>query len=126
MPEVDLVDATWIAAAPVAVAPVIADQTNWSRWWPGMTLRIDRDRGPLGIQWFVTSCTDFSRQGMSGSMEIWLEPAYEGVVLHYFLRLDSTSGRLGRRAVRRAQRSHALRAKRNFWAVKDQLEAAGR
>ncbi|SDJ13628.1 hypothetical protein SAMN05444157_1921 [Frankineae bacterium MT45] len=126
MPEVDLVDATWIAAAPAAVAAVVADESNWSRWWPGMTLRIDRDRGVLGIQWFVTSCTDFCRNDMAGSMEIWLESAYEGVVLHYFLRLDPARGRLGRRAARRAQRGHALRAKRNFWAVKDQLEAAAR
>ena len=98
VPEVDLVDATWIAAPPAAVAAVVGNAANWATWWPGMTLTVERTRGVLGVQWRVHRCREFARTEMTGSMEIWLEPAYEGVVLHYFLRLDPTAGRIRRAA----------------------------
>jgi hypothetical protein len=56
-------------------------------------------------------------------MEIWLEPAFDGVVLHYFLRLDAAAGRpMGRRRQTRLTHFHRRRTKLSFWALADQLD----
>ncbi len=122
MPQIDLVDDTWIRASPRTVAVAVGDPANWRRWWPELVLTVDQLRGPLGVRWWV-------RPGgpdrLAGSMEIWLEPSRDGTILHYFLRLDPVGAPLGRAARMRALRRHSVRSKRNFFALKDDLEHAG-
>jgi hypothetical protein len=121
MPEVDVVDSTWIGAAHPAVAAAVADPLNWRRWWPGLDLVVSEARGLKGVRWIVRPGRDRTR----GTMEIWLEPAFDGVVLHYFLRLESTDGQpVGRGRRQRLAHAHRTRAKRAFWALADQLDPA--
>jgi Polyketide cyclase / dehydrase and lipid transport len=119
MPAIDVVDSTWINAPPAVVAAIVADPANWPRWWPDLDLVADEWRGNTGMRWTVRPTS----AGESGSMEVWLEPAFDGVVLHYFLRLDAAAGREMRRG-RRARRAHfhRRRAKLVFWALADNLD----
>ena len=122
MPQIDVADETWIAAAPQQVAAVIADWANWRSWWPDFELTVDELRGPQGVRWFVRATR---RHRATGSMEVWLEAVQEGVVLHYFLRLEQAHGRwLSPRRAQRAVLAERRRAKRIFWAVKDRIEAS--
>ncbi len=119
MPRLDLMDDTWIAATSTDVADVVAQPGRWAGWWPDLKLEVQERRGPEGVRWRVRH-----RSGLAGTMEIWLEPSCDGVLLHYFLRLDPPSAPAwSARRVDRARNRFALRAKQNFWALKDELEA---
>jgi hypothetical protein len=126
-PAVDLVDDTYLACAPDVVARVVADERRWAVWWPALRRTTTRDRGPKGRQWAV-------RGSLVGTMEIWLEPWWDGVILHLYLRADPARPRLrprrvgvdahaggwaARERVRRAQRW-----KRHIHRLKDELEVA--
>ena len=125
-PLVDLVDDTYVACGPDVVAQVVADQRRWDDWWPDLRLTTTRDRGPKGRQWAV-------RGALLGTMEIWLEPWWDGVILHLYLRADPTrpSARprrgddvhTGEWAARERQR-RAQQWKRHVHRLKDELEAA--
>jgi hypothetical protein len=56
-------------------------------------------------------------------MEIWLEPEFDGVVVHYFLRLDAGDGRpMPPRRSSAAADAARRRVKQTFWALGDQLD----
>ena len=74
-------DETFIAADPARVGAAVADPASWRRWWPDLRLAVVEDRRDKGIRWAVTGA-------LSGTMEIWLEPALDGVLLHYFLHAE--------------------------------------
>jgi len=113
MPQVDVVDETWIGADPHRVAARIADPANWCRWWPDLALTVAELRGAEGVRWSLPG----------GSMEVWLQPDRDGVRLHYFLRLDPPDGRrLAPRDADREVLAHRRRAKQVFWTLKDELE----
>lgn len=113
MPALDLVDETFVAAPPARVAAVVRDPGRWRDWWPDLELSVFQDRGDAGVRWNV-------RGALTGSMEVWLEPYGDGVILHHYVRCDpARPGHEARR--RRRQQKHA---KRVFWAVKDELEGA--
>jgi hypothetical protein len=58
-----------------------------------------------------------------GTAEVWLEPMFEGVVAHFFLRLDSAPGhRLRRSEAARVERRFRQRTKRVFWTMADQMD----
>jgi hypothetical protein len=119
MPDIDIVDSTWICARPAVVAAVVADPANWRRWWPGLELVLDEWRGDKGVRWTVRR----SAVGDTGSMEVWLEPAHDGVVAHYFLRLDAPGpGGMPRRRARRTEDVSRRRMKQVFWALADELD----
>ena len=123
MSHLDVADETWIAAEPQRVSAAFADPANWRRWWPDLDLSVDEMRGPLGVRWFVRPAAGLP---CAGSMEVWLETYREGVVVHYFLRLDLVDvtddrARIVRKA-RRAAMSQRRRSKQVFWALKDHLE----
>lgn len=120
MPEVDVVDSTWICAPPGVVATQVARPENWRRWWPRLELTVVEWRGDKGVRWEVHG----ERGGTAGTMEIWLEPAFDGVVVHNFLRLDGVGRPLGRRRRERLIRAHRGRTKQAFWALGDQLDPA--
>jgi hypothetical protein len=121
--RVDVADDTFVVAAPAAVAAAVHDETAWARWWPDLAPVVTRDRGVKGVQWSVTGA-------LLGSMEIWLEPWGDGVLVHWYLRADHGPGqvrrpRAGRPAAR--QRGEVDRRVRDWkghvHALKDRLEA---
>jgi len=113
VPALDLVDETFVVAAPAAVAAVVRDPDCWLRWWPDLRLTVFQDRGDAGVRWNV-------RGALTGSMEVWLEPCKDGVLLHHYVRCDRGDGRPVSPRERRRRQTHA---KEIFWAVKDELEA---
>lgn len=115
MPALDLIDETFVAAPPARVAAVVRDPARWRAWWPDLRLGVFQDRGDAGVRWNV-------RGALSGSMEVWLEPYADGVILHHYVRCDPASAsRPG--ALARERRRRQKHAKRVFWAVKDELES---
>jgi hypothetical protein len=119
VPEIEVVDSTWICVRPAVLAALVAEPANWRRWWPDLDVAVREWRGEQGVLWIVRP----GRDGLAGSMELWLEAAHDGVVAHYFLRLDRTDGRpLGRRRAARLADGHRRRAKRLFWGLGDQLD----
>ena len=119
VPQVDVVDSTWIGAAPAVIGAVLAQPANWSRWWPDLTVRVTEQRGPKGVRWNVPT----GRGGrVHGSMEIWLQPADDGTVVHYFLRLDGTADPITPRGALRIEHEYRTRTKRAIWAVGDRVD----
>jgi hypothetical protein len=119
VPAIDIVDSTWIGARPSVVAAVVAEPSNWRRWWPDLDLTLDEWRADKGLRWVVRR----SAAGDVGSMEIWLEAAHDGVVAHYFLRLDSAGPRrMSRRNVIRAVDIYRRHMKQVLWGLADELD----
>ena len=112
MAQLDLVDETFVVADPARVAAAVRDPARWQRWWPDLRLGVFQDRGDAGVRWNV-------RGALVGSMEVWLEPWGDGVLLHHYVRCDPPGGGpVGPRERRRRERH----AKAVFWALKDELE----
>lgn len=119
MPAVDVVDSTWICTRPATVAAIVAEPSNWRRWWPDLVVDVDEWRGLKGVRWTVKAPKDKA----SGTMEVWLEPAFDGVVAHYFLRLDPDEGaRMSPARARRCVDAHRQRIKQVMWALGDRLD----
>ena len=126
MASVDLVDETFIAAPPEALAPIIADPQRWQDWWPDLQLQVFMDRGLAGQRWSTTGA-------LVGSCEIWLEPVLDGTLVHYYLRAvpcgssphepaplpDDASGW---RAASKIREQRARQWKQHIWSLKDELE----
>lgn len=126
MPCVDVVDSTWFAARPATVAALVAEPANWRRWWPDLTLEVDEWRNQKGVRWLVPAVAGVGA-GLAGSAEIWLEPMFEGVVVHFFLRLDPPAGQsLGGRRQQRIADAYRRRTKQAFWTLADQLDPGRR
>ncbi|HYB80081.1 MAG TPA: polyketide cyclase / dehydrase and lipid transport [Mycobacterium sp.] len=83
MSSIQIADETFVAADGARVGAAIADQSRWRRWWPDLRLQVVEDRAAKGIRWTVTGA-------LTGTMEIWLEPLLDGVVLHYLLHAEPT------------------------------------
>lgn len=79
--SIQVADETFVAAPAVRVGAAVADPSSWARWWPDLRLRVVEERADKGIRWTVAG-------PLTGSMEIWLEPVLDGVVLHYFLHAE--------------------------------------
>lgn len=118
-PQIDIVDSTWIDAPSRVVAGLVADPVNWRRWWPRLRLVVVQLRGPKGVRWAVPSGEGGA---VTGSMEVWLEAVGDGVVAHYFLRLEGTTGPLSPRDARALTHRYRVEAKQLFWAVSDSLD----
>lgn len=107
----DLIEESFVVAEPSQVMARLREPERWRRWWPDLTLEVFQDRGDEGLRWTVTGA-------LVGSMEVWLEPFGDGVIIHHYLRADGPTGRSGLRQARR----RARHAKRLFWALKDEFE----
>src|SRR6476646_3254951 len=84
MNSIQIADETFVAADPVEVGRAIGDPASWRRWWPDLLLTVVEDRGDKGHRWTVAGA-------LTGTMEIWLEPVLDGVVLHYFLHAEPSA-----------------------------------
>lgn len=124
VPQVDLIDDTFIVADPAHVAAVVHDRALWSRLWPGLQLTVLQDRAGEGIRW---SCTG----ELVGTCEVWLEPYGDGVIVHSYLRAElpqtAGPGRARREAehrrARRRTRFRQVHIKQVMFDLKDRLEA---
>lgn len=122
MTSIQIADETFVAASGAAVARLLADRGRWRGWWPDLQLNVREDRGEKGIRWTVAGA-------LTGSMEIWLQPCLDGVVLHYFLHAQpSRSGAQpgSAQATRRlaaATRARRVAGKVMSFEVKARLEA---
>jgi hypothetical protein len=113
--DIELVDSTWVGAPVAAVAAAVGDGQNWPLWWPGLAITVTEARGRQGMRWRVRG------SGVAGDMEVWLQPALDGVLVHFLMWLDA--GHLGRRRRARVERMFRRQAKRAFWALGDELNA---
>lgn len=112
--RVDLVDETFIRAEPAMVRSQL-DDPDWVRQvWPHLELALARDRGPKGVRWTVTG-------QVVGEMEVWIEPFWDGAIVHHYVR-----GIRGPRAPRNVATRHTLRWKRAVHGLKDSLEGGRR
>jgi hypothetical protein len=84
MNSIQIADETFVAADPVEVGRAVGDPANWRRWWPDLLLTVVEDREDKGHRWTVAGA-------LTGTMEIWLEPVLDGVVLHYFLHAEPSA-----------------------------------
>ncbi len=117
MSALDVVDQTFVAAAPQQVATELAVPRRWRRWWPDLQLRVVHDRGAAGIRWQVGGA-------LVGTMEMWLEPVLDGTVVHHFLHASGPA--LAPRDIPAQVRVRRLQAKRVAFEVKRTLEAGRR
>jgi hypothetical protein len=111
---IDVADETFLWVPPSRVAAAFADPRRWREYWPDLTCRVYADRGAEGLRWRVGGA-------LIGTMEVWLEPALEGTLLHYFLRADPARP-LGGRRLRREVRRRQLAAKHLSLRLKRELE----
>jgi hypothetical protein len=114
MPQVDVVDETFIVVPPKVVAAAFADPGAWRGFWPDLDLEVYADRGDEGLRWTV-------RGALTGTMEVWLEPVLDGTVVHYFLRAD-LPGHGSPKVIRRARTARQLAAKSVSLRLKAVLE----
>ncbi|MBY4038876.1 polyketide cyclase / dehydrase and lipid transport [Rhodococcus fascians] len=84
MSSIQVADQTFVAAPGAAVAQAFVSPERWRRWWPDLSLTVTEYRGEKGIRWSV-------RGGVVGTMELWLEPVLDGVIVHYFLHAEPAS-----------------------------------
>lgn len=119
-PRVDVVDETFLAAPPEAVAAEFADAARWRDYWPDLRVGLYADRGREGMRWTVSGA-------LVGTMEVWLEPVLDGTLLHYFLRGELPRARdmaadRAARACARESRARQLAAKRLVFGLKSSME----
>ncbi|MFF3570440.1 hypothetical protein [Nocardia jiangxiensis] len=114
MSSIQVADQTFVAAPGSAVGEVLADRGRWRRWWPDLTLEVREDRADKGIRWTVSGA-------LTGTMEVWLEPSLDGVILHYFLHAEPTSS--AGRDLAAANRSRRVAGKKMAFEIKARLEA---
>jgi hypothetical protein len=117
--SIQVADQTFVVGPAVAVAAAVAAPEKWRRWWPDLQLEVREDRGDKGIRWGVGGV-------LTGTMEVWLEPMLDGVVLHYFLHAEPAgeSGRSTRDAA--AIRARRVAGRRMSFEVKATAEAGRR
>jgi hypothetical protein len=83
MNSIQIADEMYIGADAARVGAAVADPRSWRRWWPDLRLQVVEDRAEKGMRWAVTGA-------LTGTMEVWLEPLMDGVLLHYFVHAEPT------------------------------------
>jgi hypothetical protein len=120
MNSIQVADETFVAADAAKVGAAVADPARWRQWWPDLHLHVVEERGAKGIRWTVAG-------PLTGTMEIWLEPMLDGVVLHYFLHAEPAGA--GARELAKmnpAKMTHQRRVagKKMSFEIKSELEAS--
>ena len=120
MNSYQIADETFVAADPALVGAVVGDPARWRRWWPDLRLTVIEERGPAGVRWQVAG-------PLTGTMEIWLEPELDGVILHYFLHAEptgATGAQLAKMNLAAMTHRRRVAGKRMAFEVKNRLEAS--
>ena len=120
MNSIQIADETFVCADPADVGDAIANPTSWGRWWPDLRLTVVEDRGPAGHRWAVTGA-------LTGTMEIWLEPSFDGVILHYFMHAEPAgvaAWELARMNLAKMNHKRRVAGKNMAFEVKRTLEAS--
>ena len=118
MNSIQIADETFVCADPVDVGIQVADRANWLRWWPDLRLTVIEDRGPMGHRWTVTGA-------VTGTMEVWLEPVLDGVILHYFMHAEPSgvaAWELARMDLAKTNHQRRVAGKNMAFEVKAKLE----
>ncbi|MEO6793615.1 MAG: polyketide cyclase / dehydrase and lipid transport [Mycobacterium sp.] len=118
MNSIQVADETFLAAPDTLVGAVIADRSSWRRWWPDLQLQVIEDRAEKGVRWTVSG-------PLTGTMEIWLEPMLDGVLLHYFLHAEPagiTGRQLARLNLAKLIHRRRVAGKRMAFEVKARVE----
>ncbi|WP_163699041.1 polyketide cyclase / dehydrase and lipid transport [Mycolicibacterium sarraceniae] len=119
MNSIQVADETFVAADPAAVGRAVNDRASWRRWWPDLRLEVVEDRADKGVRWTVTG-------PLTGTMEIWLEPVLDGVLLHYFLHAEPSgiaAWQLAKMKLPKVNHARRVAGKRMAFEVKATLEA---
>jgi hypothetical protein len=119
MNSIQIADETFVAADPVEVGKAIGDPASWRRWWPDLLLTVVEDREDKGHRWTVAGA-------LTGTMEIWLEPVLDGVVLHYFLHAEPAgvaAWQLAKMNLAKCNHGRRVAGKNMAFEVKRTLEA---
>jgi hypothetical protein len=120
MNSIQVADETFVAADPASVGRAVADRASWRRWWPDLRLDVVEDRADKGLRWTVTG-------PLTGTMEIWLEPVLDGVLLHYFLHAEPSgvaAWQLAKMNLAKLNHQRRVAGKRMAFEVKSTLEAS--
>jgi hypothetical protein len=120
MNSIQIADETFVAAAPGEVGRAVADRSSWRRWWPDLRLTVVEDRAEMGHRWTVAGA-------LTGTMEIWLEPVLDGVVLHYFLHAEPSgvaAWQLAKMNLAKMNHQRRVAGKKMAFEVKQRLEAS--
>ncbi|BBX96898.1 polyketide cyclase / dehydrase and lipid transport [Mycobacterium lacus] len=118
MYSIQIADETFVAADGARVAAAIADRSSWRRWWPDLRLTVTEDRGDRGIRWAVAGA-------LTGTAEVWLEPSFDGVLLHYYLHAEPTGAaawQLARMNLAKMTHRRRVAGKKMAFEVKATLE----
>ena len=118
MNSIQVADETFVCADPADVGAAIADPVSWRRWWPDLRLTVVEDRGPAGQRWTITGA-------LTGTMEVWLEQSYDGVILHYFVHAEPSgvaAWELAKMNLAKANHQRRVAGKRMAFEVKQKLE----
>jgi hypothetical protein len=118
MHSIQVADQTFVAARAEDVGKAVSDVARWRRWWPDLRLAVVEDRGDKGIRWAVTGA-------LTGTMEVWLEPMLDGVILNYFLHAEPSgvaAWQLARMDFAKATHRRRVAGKRMAFEVKATLE----
>jgi hypothetical protein len=119
MNSIQIADETFVAADPVEVGRAIGDPASWRRWWPDLLLTVVEDRQDKGHRWTVAGA-------LTGTMEVWLEPVLDGVVLHYFLHAEPSGAaawQLAKMNLAKINHRRRVAGKNMAFEVKRTLEA---
>ena len=119
MNSIQIADETFVAADPVEVGRAVGDPASWRRWWPDLLLTVVEDRADKGHRWTVAGA-------LTGTMEIWLEPVLDGVVLHYFLHAEPSgvaAWQLAKMNLAKMNHRRRVAGKNMAFEVKRTLEA---
>ncbi|GIL28810.1 polyketide cyclase / dehydrase and lipid transport [Actinocatenispora comari] len=116
MPLVDVLQETFVAAAPRLVADALAEPAVAADLWPDLTVTVTQRRGLEGQRYAVHGA-------WRGTAELWLEPCADGVLVHSYLRLDPTAGPVSARVARREADRRQRTMRWGLWRHKDRIEA---
>lgn len=116
MPLVDVLQETFVAAAPRLVADALADPSVAADLWPDLTVTITQRRGLEGQRYAVSG-------GWRGTAELWLQPCVDGVLVHSYLRIDPAAGPVSPRAARRELDRRRRTMRWALWRHTDRIEA---
>lgn len=110
---IDIVDETFVRAEPDVVRAQLDAPGVLDGLWPGLQREVVQDRGAKGVRW---------RTGgeIEGRLEIWLESANGGTIVHHFVHGERRGGPVRWASV------HRRRWKSGLNEIKDRLEGRSR